>query len=420
MESKVPKSNRLLLPFIVLLLGPAGCGRQAAANKAAAASAPAKAEPLTVRVSSVETRNVARSIDVTGALAPDDTLNLVSEVPGRIANIRFDFGQSVRKGDIIVEIDRQEFQIQVDRAKAALAQALARVGLSPDQENENPTTSPLMRQARAQLEDAKSKYDSAKKLLESGDIARERFTEAEKLVNARQANYEATVDDLRTSLANVQTLRADKRLYEKRLNDTIIRAPFDGQISQRNAAPGQFIKDNIVIVTLVKSWPLRLRADIPEAGAAAVRIGETLTFTTESIPDRTFTATVTQLNPSLEPRSRSLSAEARLKQPDPLLRPGMFVQIKLVVSKNAPITVVPKQAVYTVAGLSKIFVVDGKVTREIRFTPGQEVGNMLEVPGDAVRPGAIVVIEKLPMLTEGIEVRVDSSAPRPSAGAKGD
>ena len=420
MESKVPKSNRLLLPVIVFLLGAAGCGRQAAANKAAAASAPAKAEPLTVRVSSVETRNVARSIDVTGALAPDDTLNLVSEVPGRIANIRFDFGQSVRKGDIIVEIDRQEFQIQVDRAKAALAQALARVGLSPDQENENPTTSPLMRQARAQLEDAKSKYESAKKLLESGDIARERFTEAEKLVNARQANYEATVDDLRTSLANVQTLRADKRLYEKRLNDTIIRAPFDGQISQRNAAPGQFIKDNIVIVTLVKSWPLRLRADIPEAGAAAVRIGETLTFTTESIPDRTFTATVTQLNPSLEPRSRSLSAEARLKQPDPLLRPGMFVQIKLVVSKNAPITVVPKQAVYTVAGLSKIFVVDGKVTREIRFTPGQEVGAMVEVPGDAVRPGAIVAIEKLPMLTEGIEVRVDSSAPRPSAGAKGD
>src|SRR5258705_11625543 len=96
--------------------------------------------------------------------------------------------------------------------------------------------------------------------------------------------------------------------------------------------PGQYIKDNTAILTLVKTWPLRLRADIPEVGAAAVKIGEAISFTTDAIPGRTFSATVTQLNPSLDARSRSLSAEARLNQPDPLLRPGMFVQAKLVVS----------------------------------------------------------------------------------------
>ena len=399
-------SNRFVLWASLLFLALAsGCSREASASKAAAA--PAKPAPLAIKVAVAESKGVPKIVDVTGALQADDTINIVTEVPGKILTIRYDFGQSVRKGDTIIELDRQEFQIQLDRARAALAQALARIGLNPDQENENATTTPLIRQTRAQLEDAKSKYDNAQKLAASGDIAHERLVEAEKLVNSRQASLDSAMDDLRTGLANVQALRADKRLYEKRLNDTTIRAPFDGQISQRMAAPGQYVKDNVTLVTLVKTWPLRLHVDIPEVAAAAVKVGEALSFTTEAIAGRTFSATVTQLNPSLEARSRSLSAEARLNQPDALLRPGMFVQVRLVVSKNTPIIVVPKQAVYTVAGLSKIFAIQGTLAREIRFTPGESGENWLEVPAGLIKPGDQVAVDKLAILTDGAEVRVE-------------
>lgn len=405
-------NNRVILPAVLLSLFLAsGCTREASASKAA--SAPARPEPIAIRVANAESKVVPRTVDVTGSLMPDDTINIVSEVAGRISEIRYDFGQSVKKGEVIVQIDRQEFQIQVDRARAALAQALARIGLNPDQEDQRPDTSPLIRQARAQLEDAKSKYDSARKLAESGDIARERLTETEKILNGRQANLDAALDDLRTGLANVQALKADKRLYEKRLADTTIRAPFDGQISQRMAAPGQYVKDNVTIVTLVKSWPLRLHVDIPEVGAAAVRVGESLSFTTEAIPGRTFSATIKELNPSLEARSRSLSAEARLNQHDPLLRPGMFVQVRLVLSRGAAITTVPKQAVYTVAGLSKVFAIQGSIAREIRFTPGEAGEDWVEIPGSVIKPGEAVAMEKLTVLTDGVEVRVVSgSAPK--------
>ena len=413
-RSRRAPAATLLLAACAFTFTLAGCGasakNEAAAAAAATAAAKSAAEPMAIRVASAETKTVARSIDITGALVADDSVNISSEVQGRIASINYDFGQTVKKGAVIAQIDKQEFQIQHDRAKAALAQALARVGLNPDQEDQVASTTPLIRQARAQLEDARSKLESAKKLFESGDIARERFTELEKLVNARTANLDAAMDDLRTSMATVQTLRADKRLIEKRLNDTTIRAPFDGQISQRMVAPGQYIKDNVPIVTLVKTWPLRLRADIPEVAVAAVRTGETLSFTTESILGRTFTATVTQLNPSLEARSRSLTAEARLNQADPQLRPGMFVQVRLVVGKNLEITVVPRQAVYTIAGLTKLFAVEGSNVREIRFTPGQAEGDWLEVPGGLIQPGATVAVDKLPLLSDGVPVRIDSSA----------
>lgn len=413
-RSRRAPAATLLLAACAFTFTLAGCGasakNEAAAAAAATAAAKSAAEPMAIRVASAETKTVARSIDITGALVADDSVNISSEVQGRIASINYDFGQTVKKGAVIAQIDKQEFQIQHDRAKAALAQALARVGLNPDQEDQVASTTPLIRQARAQLEDARSKLESAKKLFESGDIARERFTELEKLVNARTANLDAAMDDLRTSMATVQTLRADKRLIEKRLNDTTIRAPFDGQISQRMVAPGQYIKDNVPIVTLVKTWPLRLRADIPEVAVAAVRTGETLSFTTESILGRTFTATVTQLNPSLEARSRSLTAEARLNQADPQLRPGMFVQVRLVVGKHLEITVVPRQAVYTIAGLTKLFAVEGSNVREIRFTPGQAEGDWLEVPGGLIQPGATVAVDKLPLLSDGVPVRIDSSA----------
>ena len=99
----------------------------------------------------------------------------------------------------------------------------------------------------------------------------------------------------------------------------------------------------------------------------------------------------------------------------------MFVAVKLVVSRNAPITMVPKAAVYTVSGLSKIFTISGSMAREIRFTPGQAVDDWLEIPEGLVHAGDTVAVDNLNILTDGSEVRVDATAPKPvAAGAKED
>lgn len=396
--------------WVVLALGAALLGLSCSKGKSEAKSAEvqaaaAKQEPPAVSTATIETRNVERTIDVTGALHPDETVSVSTEVPGRVATIRFDFGQMVKKGDVIAELEKTEGQIQLDRTRAAIAQALARIGLTPSQDDTIPESTPAIRQARAQLEDAKSKYDNAKKLVESGDIARERFTELSKTLEARQAALDAAEHELRTQLANLQALRAEKRLAEKRLNDTTLRAPFDGQVAQRMVSPGQYIKENTPVVTLVKAWPLRLRLDVPETATAAVHLGDTLRFTTEALAGQTFTATVTQVNPSLDAQSRSLSAEARLNQSSPALRPGMFVQVRLTIARNFPITVIPRDAMYQVAGLTKLFVVNAGKTREVTFTPGQTGEGWVEVTGANVSPGEMVATSNLSNLTGGLEIR---------------
>ncbi|MCW5977769.1 MAG: efflux RND transporter periplasmic adaptor subunit [Bryobacteraceae bacterium] len=401
--------KRAYLLFLALTLTAlAGCSNKPQQqNVAAAGNAPA---PLEVRVAPVQTRQVEQTISVTGSLAPDETVTVSNEVAGTVAEIKVDFGQLVRKGDVIAELDKRELRLRVERARAALTQAMARIGLSPGQEDQAPDTTPAIRQAQAQLEDARSRYESAEKLVKSGDISNERFVELEKTFRAREAAVDAARDELRTMLANIEGLKADLKLAEKTMGDATIRAPFSGSVSERLASPGQYLRENTAIVTLVKTTPLRLRADIPESAAAAVRVGTSLTFSTQAIPGQEFEAVVREVNPSLDPRSRSLTAEARLTKNDDRLRPGMFVQVRLVTHHNATIVVAPKEAIQTVAGLTKIFKVEEGRAEEVRISRGREMDGWVEIRDADLKPGTILAVSHLASLVTGTPVQAVPNA----------
>ncbi len=388
----------------LLLLG--GCGKSTASAKTDAATPGKTVEPIAVQVARAESRRIERTISVTGSLLPDETVTVNSELIGRVTSIRADFGQSIRKGEILAEIDKQEYQIQYERSKAALAQALARLGLSPGQENDPPTTTPAVRQAQARLEDAKFKFDSAAKLVKSGDFSQDRYNELDKAYRAQVAMFEAARDELRTQWASMESIRAEMRLAQKKLADATLIAPFDGVVSQKHVSPGQYVRENAPIVTLVKTNPLRLRVDIPENAAGIVRTGTTLSFTTEALPGEQFQAVVRETNPSLEARSRSLTVEARITKPDSRLKPGMFAQVRLILERDVETLMVPKQALYSIAGLTKVFAIrDGKAV-EFKLTPGEEVNGWAPVPAGTVNPGEVLAISQQAMLVTGTPVRV--------------
>jgi RND family efflux transporter MFP subunit len=391
--------------LLAVLLALYGCG----AKKETVEAAP-KVQPLAVKTAAAASRRVDRIISVTGSLNPDETVNVSFEVSGRVLAIHTDFGQVVHKGDVLAEMDKQEYQLQVDRTRAALNQALARLGLNPGQENTPPESTPAMRQAQAQADDARFKADNAAKLVKSGDISQERFTELEKAYRARQAAFEMTRDDMRVQMANMDSFRADLKLAQKHLADTVVRAPFDGAITQKLVSPGQYIKENTTVLALVKSNPLRLLAELPESAAGEIRTGSTLTFTTDAIPDKVFHAVVRELNPSLDSKSRSLTAEARLTESDGRLRPGMFVQVQLVTARNAEVVLIPTEAIYTVAGLTKVFIIRDGHAVECRVTPAAVHAGWMEVPPEQIRAGEMVAVSNLPALVNGAEVTSSARA----------
>lgn len=388
----------LLLAFLM-----SGCSKSAPEQTQAATKPQA---PLAIRVATAETRQVDRTLAVTGSLQPDETVSVSAEVAGRVSEVRVDFGQSVRQGETVAELDKREFVWQCDRSRAALTQALARMGLDANQEQVTPDSTPAVRLAKAQMEDMRFKYENAARLIKTGDVSQERYIEMEKAYRAREAAYQAARDDLRTQIAGVQALGAELKLAQKRLSDATVRAPFDGAVTARLVSPGQYLRENTPIVTLVKAYPLRLRADIPESAAGEIRLGGQLEFSTDAAPGARFHAVVREMNPALDARSRSLTVEARIREQDPRLRPGMFVRIDVALARDATAVVVPSEALYQIAGLTKVFVIrDGRVTANL-IAPGREIGGWVEVPADRVRPGDSVAIGNLGILVDGARVGV--------------
>lgn len=387
--------------FLLLLVFLSACAKKEEAKKVVAAAP----EVLSVRVQTAASKILDRSIDITGTLEADETVNLSSEVAGRISAFKVDFGQAVKKGDVIAELDKREFEWQLERAQATLEQTAARLGMKSASDR-FPTTTATIRQAEAQLEDARSKYNSAAKLVQSGDIAKERATELEKGLQARQAVVDAARDELNVLIAQLRGQKTDVELARKRLADSVIRAPFDGGISAKLVSPGQFIKENTPVATLVKISPLRLRIEVPESSSALIRPGSTVTYSTDAAPGKEFSATIQKLNPSFESKNRTLTAEAKVSVQDSRLRPGSFVQVRLVTQKSDPVVMVPKEAVYSVAGLTKVFVIrDGKAV-ELKIAPGVERDGWSEMPAGTVQPGEKVAVSNLLALVNGAAVKV--------------
>jgi RND family efflux transporter MFP subunit len=364
------------------------------------------AEAISVKSAASVARAVERSVMVTGTLLPDETTTVSSEVPGRLTKLTADFGQSVKKGQVLAELDTQELSLQLERARGTLAQAMARVGMDPDKDSGVPDSTPSTRQAKAQMEDAKSKYDNAAKLVKTGDISQERFNELEKAFRARWAAFEATQDDFRTQLAAIRSLKADVKLAEKRLRDATVIAPFDGIVQTKHVSPGQYIKENVAIYTVVKASPLRLRVDVPESTVSQVKVGTTLAFNTEAVPGAEFQAVVRELNPALDNRSRTLTAEGRLVSNDSRLKPGSFVQVRLVTDRAYPVVAIPTSAVYTIAGLNKFFTIENGKAVEHKIPEILGRNGWVEMPADTIPAGAIVATSSLPLLTNGAPVKV--------------
>lgn len=385
----------------------ASCGQQKVDPSKSAKKAP---DPIAVRVAKSEARTVERSVMATGSLLADETVTVSSEVAGRITRILVDFGQSVKQGAVIAQLDPIELNLQLERSKAGLAQALARLGLDAKQEEATPESTPMTRQAKAQMEDARTKFENAQRLVKSGDVSQERFVEIEKGYRARQAGYEATLDDVRTQLAMIRSLRADVKLAEKRVRDATIVAPFDGAVKEKSVSVGQYIKENVPVVTLVKTWPLRLRVEVPESGIGNIRIGSDLAFTTETVPGVEFHARVREMNPALDSRSRTLSAEARMSTADSRLKPGAFVQVKLITDGKYPVVAVPHDALYTVAGLNKLFTIENGKAVERKIDTILASNGWVEMPAGLIPAGAQVAISNLGQLTDGAPVTVTGSA----------
>jgi membrane fusion protein (multidrug efflux system) len=316
------------------------------------------------------------TMNVIGTIEAVRGVMVSADLPGTVARINFDSGQSVREGEILVELDT--------------------------------------RQERAQLASLEAQRD----------LARVNFGRMQQLVNEgviSRMEYDQAAAQQKATEANVAEIRAT-------IERKTIRAPFSGILGIRKINLGQYLPAGSPVVSNESLNPIYVNVSVPQQATAQIQVGRKLQVTAEDVAGKMFTGSVTAIDSEVDETTRNIEVQATLSNPEGKLRPGMFVQVEIPVGTTRAVIALPASAInYAPYGDSVFVITDlkdpkGRTYRGVR----QQFVKVEGARGDQVavisglNPGDEVVTSGVFKLRNGAAVQVNnkvqpgnSPAPRP-------
>lgn len=361
-----------------------------------------------------------RAISATGTLAASERSVLSAKVSGRLQQLNVDVGSVVKEGDLLAQIEPRDYELGLQQAAAALAQARAQLGLSPTNASdliELPDVNSV-KQAKAVLEEAAKNRQRVMSLSQSGIASQSELDTVEAAHTVALMKFEVALEEARSRIATVAQRRAEYELAGKRLADASLRAPFDGTVQARPANIGEYVATGTRTVELVKTDPLRLRLQVPERDASQVAVGQAVRLSVEGDTNR-YTGRIARLSPALDDQTRMLLVEADVPRSGSL-RPGLFARGQIVIAQNEPTLSIPESCLMTFAGIEKVVVAaDGKAVEKVIST-GRREGGWIEVLS-GLSPGQEAVLNPAGLRTGNpVTVRPtrDQQASEPAESGK--
>jgi RND family efflux transporter MFP subunit len=422
----------LLLAGVLLFGGHSRSNPEERSKPAATVSEASPAAPIPVETAPAVAQQVAATLQATGSFIADETSDVAPQASGQVAATPVDTGAFVTAGTVIARLDDRDARLRLQQAQAAerqaaaaLRQAEARIGLGPNGQF-SASDVPEVRAARQNYEAAEAQARLAEtnarryaNLVETGDVSRAVYDQARTQAdtaraqaNAARQQMEVAINVARQSNAGIaqaqaalEAARSQAALAQKAVADTVIRAPFAGYISERPVAIGEYVTPASKVVTLLKTNPIKLRLQLPEADAARVHVGSTVTATVTAYPDRPFTGQVTTVDPAIDPVSRTITVEAQMSNPGNVLRSNMFATARIQLPGGGQGIFVPRTAILNDAatGSARVYVVDNNAARLRVVQIGEAAGDLVRVV-NGVNAGEVVVTSNLDQLYDGAPV----------------
>src|SRR5688572_13628824 len=335
--------------------------------------------PRQVKTARVEESPFGEAVTANGTLAAYDQTTVSVKVPGRLRTINVDLGSVVKRGQVIAQVEPGDYNLRIQQAEAALAQARARVGLSADGTDDkvNPEQTGTVRQARAILDEARLSRDRAARLVEQGIIARSEFDSVDANYKVALSRYQDATEEIRNRQALMAQRRSELSLARQQLADTSVRAPIDGIVQEKRTSVGEYLAAGAPLVDIVRIDPLRLRAEVPERDAHNVRSGQNVRVTIDG-DTNVYVGQVTRLSPVIAQQTRMLMVEADVRN-NGRLRPGAFAHAEIVTNDARMAVTVPNNAIVTFAGIEKVIVVQNGKALEKPVTTGRRSGDWTEI-----------------------------------------
>ena len=364
---------------------------------------------VATQTTAVQRMSVQREVDLSGTLMSPEQAKISSEVAGIIREVRVQLGTEVRAGDVLVRLEPSELQFALDRAESALRQVEAQLGIDRAQDKQPPADEAIasVRQAMANRDDARSAFERAQQLNGRGLLTRADRDTAETRLKVGEANYQAALDTVHSLKASLQDRRASYDLARKKLADAVIKAPVAGSISERLVQPGEFIRENTPVATIVQMSPLKLKTAIQEKNASLIHPGQAVEFDVEAFFNRKFKGKIAYVSPSVDQATRTFAVEALVDNSDRQLKPGFFAKGVVLTHVDAQVLAVPENAISTLAGVSTVYVIENGKARQQQIALGARQNKLVEVTS-GLKGDEQLATTNLSQLATGVTVRLGS------------
>ncbi len=389
-----------------LCLAASSCATRKTSDTKKAASGPVR-----VRVAPVSVRAQQRSVESVGNLFPFDEAIISAEVDGLLESVGADLGDSVAQGAVLARISDEEQGYLVAQQEAQLRQSLVRLGLKNEKDRvQDISETPDARRARADLSEAEQRYKRTRELVDQGIGPQSDLDSAEARYQSLQAGYDVVINQTRNLIQEVERFKASLELQRKRLRDTTVRAPYAAFVKDRLATPGQFVRANSPLFTLVKINPVRLRIEAPERMAPWIKMGQRVEVAVEAFQGRMFEGKIWRISPTVDQSKRTFVVEALIQNPNSELKPGSYAKAKIITDRVESIRLIPSRALNYVLGTNKAYVVTADNTIQVRDVKlGDRFAQEVEIL-EGVQDGERVAVGGLNRLEEGAKVSVDAGA----------
>ncbi len=350
---------------------------------------------IPVETSAVERGPITLRRDFTGTLEPHAQFVVAPKVSGRVENITVNISDSVTRGQVVAQLDNDEF-VQ------ALAQARADLEV-----------------ARAKRIEAQSALETARRDLKRVRTLRERGVASESQLDAVLA--EETARHAALEVAKSQVIRAEAavRTAEIRLGYTRVTADWSGGgdqrvVAERHVDEGETVSANAALLRIVELAPLTGVFFVTEKNYALLHPGQAVSLTTDAFPGEIFTGRISRIAPVFQSETRQARVEVEVDNKNLKLKPGMFIRASVALAHKNEATLVPEQAVTTRDGETGLFLIDasGSAVSWRTIETGLHAEGRVEVM-DSQLSGDVVVLGHQ-LLVDGAAVLVVEDSPSAS------
>jgi RND family efflux transporter MFP subunit len=385
--ARPPLWRRALVPLIVVVV------LAIAAFGVYRMTAGAPPEVETAAVTLAYPYQAQTTLNATGYVVAQRKASVASKATGRLEWLGVAEGSKVARGEIIARLESQD--VAAARAQAAANVTVARANIE---------------QARAEAEEARRQLDRTRDLLAQNFVSQSAFDTAV----ARNDKARAAVN---SAIAAEKAAVANLRAADVGVEQTVIRAPFDGVVLTKNANVGdtitpfsQALDTKGAVVTMADMSTLEVEADVSESNLQKVKPGQSCIIELDGVPDVRFEGTVSRLVPTVDRSKATVMTKITFNQPDPRILPDMsarvaFLERPLSAGEREAHPAVRAAAVVKGEGGSFVYAVRNGSVARVPVQTGRTMNDLVELL-QGPQPGERVVVNPPPKLRDGMAVRL--------------